>query len=97
MKEVAVTAVKAAVVARQDTLEFNAGSYATPKQNATAEDLPPRKLPGVQGGSDYPSITSNGQDRKSKILVDGKSEFGVTYPHRSIEKPLLRSWSTKRR
>ncbi len=72
LKEAVVTAVKAAVVARQDTLEFNAGSYAT-KQNATVEDLL-KKLPGVQVGSDG-SITSNGKT-VTKILVDGKEFFG---------------------
>ena len=50
LKEAVVTATKAAVVAKQDTLEFNAGSYRT-MQNATVEDLL-KKLPGVEVGSD---------------------------------------------
>ena len=41
--EAVVTAVKAAVVAKQDTIEFNAGSYHT-APNATVNDLL-KKLP----------------------------------------------------
>ncbi len=70
--EAVVTAVKAAVVAKQDTIEFNAGSYHT-APNATVNDLL-KKLPGVEIGTDG-SITSNGKTIK-KILVDGKEFFG---------------------
>lgn len=69
--EVVVTGVKAAVSARADTLEYNAGSFRT-KQNASVEDLL-KKLPGVEVGSDG-SITSGGKTI-SKILVDGKEFF----------------------
>ncbi len=72
LQEAVVTAVKAAVVAKQDTIEFNAGSYHT-APNATVNDLL-KKLPGVEVGSDG-SITSNGKSIK-KILVDGKEFFG---------------------
>ena len=72
LKEAVVTAVKAAVVAKQDTLEFNAGSYHT-APNATVNDLL-KKLPGVEIGEDG-SITSNGKS-VTKILVDGKEFFG---------------------
>lgn len=72
LSEAVVTAVKAAVVAKQDTIEFNAGSYHT-APNATVNDLL-KKLPGVEVGSDG-SITSNGKTIK-KILVDGKEFFG---------------------
>lgn len=72
LNDAVVTAVKAAVVAKEDTLEFNAGSYKT-RPNATVEDLL-KKLPGVEVGSDG-SITSNGKS-VSKILVDGKEFFG---------------------
>ena len=72
LKEAVVTATKAAVVAKQDTLEFNAGSYRT-MQNATVEDLL-KKLPGVEVGSDG-KITSNGKS-VTKVLVDGKEFFG---------------------
>lgn len=72
LNEAVVTAVKAAVVAKQDTIEFNAGSYHT-TQNATVNDLL-KKLPGVEVGTDG-SITSNGKTI-TKILVDGKEFFG---------------------
>lgn len=72
LSEAVVTAVKAAVVAKQDTIEFNAGSYHT-APNATVNELL-KKLPGVEIGSDG-SITSNGKTIK-KILVDGKEFFG---------------------
>jgi hypothetical protein len=71
LKEAVVTAVKSAVVVKQDTIEFNADSFKT-KPNATVEDLL-KKLPGVEVSSDG-SITSNGKS-VSKILVDGKEFF----------------------
>ncbi len=72
LKEAVVTAIKAAVIAKQDTLEFNADSFHT-APNATVNDLL-KKLPGVEVGSDG-SITSNGKTI-TKILVDGKEFFG---------------------
>lgn len=69
--EAVVTAVRAAVVAKQDTLEFNAGSFHT-NPTASVEDLL-KKLPGVEVGSDG-SITSGGKT-VTKILVDGKEFF----------------------
>lgn len=72
LKETVVTGVKAAVVAKQDTLEFNAGSYKT-HTNASVEDLL-KKLPGVEVGSDG-TIQSNGKS-VTKILVNGKEFFG---------------------
>ncbi|MDE7180917.1 MAG: outer membrane beta-barrel protein [Muribaculaceae bacterium] len=71
LSEAVVTAVRAAVVAKQDTLEFNAGSFHT-NPNASVEDLL-KKLPGVEVGSDG-SITSGGKT-VSKILIDGKEFF----------------------
>lgn len=71
LDEAVVTAVRAAVVAKEDTLEFNAGSFHT-NPNATVEDLL-KKLPGVEVGSDG-SITSGGKS-VTKILVDGKEFF----------------------
>lgn len=71
LQEAVITGVKAAVVAKQDTLEFNAGSYKT-QANASVEDLL-KKLPGVEVGSDG-SITSGGKS-VTKILVDGKEFF----------------------
>lgn len=71
LSEAVVTAVRAAVVAKQDTIEFNAESFRT-RQNSTVEDLL-KKLPGVEVGSDG-TITSGGKTIK-KILVDGKEFF----------------------
>lgn len=72
LKEAVVTAVKAAVVAKQDTIEFNADSYHT-APNATVNDLL-KKLPGVEVDQDG-SIKSNGKS-VTKILVNGKEFFG---------------------
>lgn len=71
LDELVVTGVKAAVVSKGDTLEFNAGSFRT-APNAAVEDLL-KKLPGVEVGSDG-SITVQGKTVK-KILVDGKEFF----------------------
>ncbi len=72
LKELVVKGVKTAVVAKEDTIEFNADSFHT-TENAMVEDLL-KKLPGVEVGSDG-SITSNGKTI-SKILVNGKEFFG---------------------
>ena len=71
LNEVTVTAVRAAVVAKEDTLEFNAGSYHT-SPNATVEDLL-KKLPGVEVGTDG-SLRTGGKSI-TKILVNGKEYF----------------------
>ena len=71
LNEVTVTAVRAAVVAKEDTLEFNAGSYHT-TPNATVEDLL-KKLPGVEVGTD--GSLSTGGKSITKILVNGKEYF----------------------
>lgn len=71
LSETVVTAVKTAVVAKQDTIEFNAGSFKT-QANSTVEDLL-KKLPGVEVGSDG-SISSGGKS-VTKILIDGKEFF----------------------
>lgn len=72
LKEAVVTGIKTAVIAKQDTIEFNADSFHT-SPNSTVNELL-KKLPGVEIGSDG-SITSNGKSIK-KILVDGKEFFG---------------------
>lgn len=72
LADAVITGVKAAVVAKVDTVEFNAGSFKT-QANATVEDLL-KKLPGVEVGTDG-SITSNGKTI-TKVLVDGKEFFG---------------------
>ena len=71
LAETTVTGVKAPIVVKEDTVEFNAGSYKTPP-NAVIEDLL-KRLPGVEVGSDG-KITANGKEIK-KILVDGKEFF----------------------
>ena len=71
LSELVVKGVKTAVVAKEDTLEFNADSFHT-TDNAVVEDLL-KKLPGVEVGSDG-SITSGGKT-VSKILVNGKEFF----------------------
>jgi len=72
LQEVTVTQEKPPVVIRNDTLEFNAGSFKT-KPNAVVEDLL-KKLPGVQVDKDG-KIKSNGEEVK-RVLVDGKEFFG---------------------
>lgn len=72
LDEVVVKGIKTAVIAKEDTLEYNAGSYHT-RQNATVEDLL-KRLPGVEVAADG-SITSGGKSI-TKILVDGKEFFG---------------------
>ncbi|HYF32376.1 MAG TPA: outer membrane beta-barrel family protein [Chitinophagaceae bacterium] len=72
LDEVAVVQEKAPVTFRNDTVEFNAGSFKT-KPNAVVEDLL-KKLPGVTVDKDG-KIKANGQEVK-KVLVDGKEFFG---------------------
>lgn len=72
LQEVTVTQEKPPVVIRNDTLEFNAGSFKT-KPNAVVEDLL-KKLPGIQVDKDG-KVKSNGEEIK-KVLVDGKEFFG---------------------
>lgn len=71
LKEAVVTGIRTAVVAKEDTIEFNAGSFHT-NPNATVEDLL-KKLPGVEVGKDG-SISSGGKS-VTKILVNGKEFF----------------------
>ena len=52
---------KAPVIIRNDTIEYNAGSFKT-KPNAVVEDLL-KKLPGVQVDKDG-KIKSNGEEVK---------------------------------
>ena len=71
LNEVLIKAVRPAVVAKQDTLEYNADSFHT-SPNATVSDLL-KKLPGVEVSSDG-SISSGGKSI-TKILVNGKEFF----------------------
>jgi hypothetical protein len=72
LKEVSVTAEKAPVTIKKDTVEFNAGSYKTQK-NDNVEQLF-KKLPGVDVDKDG-KITAQGKE-VTKVLVDGKEFFG---------------------
>lgn len=71
LKEAVVTGVMTEIKAKEDTIEYNAGSYRT-QPNAVVEDLL-KKLPGVEVGSDG-AITANGKTI-TKILIDGKEFF----------------------
>jgi len=72
LNEVVIRQERAPVTIRQDTIEFNAGSFKT-QPNAQVEELL-RKLPGVEVARDG-SIKANGQ-AVHKVLVDGKPFFG---------------------
>jgi len=72
LNEVTVTQEIAPVIIKQDTVEFNAGSFKT-KPNAVVEDLL-KKLPGIQVDKNG-TIKANGEEVK-KVLVDGKEFFG---------------------
>lgn len=69
--EITITA-EAPIMVKQDTLQFNAGSFAT-QPDANLEELL-KKLPGVQVDNDG-NITVNGKP-VSKILVNGEEFFG---------------------
>mgnify|MGYP001376735187 CR=1 FL=1 len=72
LDEVSLTASRAPITIKKDTLEFNAGSFNT-RQDANLEELM-KKLPGVEVDSDG-NITVNGKP-VSRILVNGKEFFG---------------------
>jgi hypothetical protein len=72
LNSVLVTARKAPITVKKDTLEFNAKSFNT-KADATLEDVL-KELPGVEIDKDG-KITVNGKE-VSKILVNGKEFFG---------------------
>jgi len=72
LDEVTLTASRAPITVKQDTLEFNANSFNT-RQDANLEDVM-KKLPGVEVDSDG-NITVNGKP-VSRILVNGKEFFG---------------------
>jgi hypothetical protein len=66
-----VTIERPPVTIRKDTVEFNAGSFAT-KPNAVAEDLL-KKMPGIQVDKNG-TITAQGET-VSRVLVNGKRFF----------------------
>ncbi|OJV12400.1 MAG: TonB-dependent receptor [Dyadobacter sp. 50-39] len=72
LNEVVIRQEAAPITIKQDTVEFNAGSFKT-QPNAQVEELL-RKLPGVEVARDG-SIKANGQT-VHKVLVDGKPFFG---------------------
>lgn len=72
LDDVVVMAERPPVVIKNDTIEFNAGSFKT-LPNALVEDLL-KKLPGVQVDKEG-NITVNGK-AVSRMLVDGKNFFG---------------------
>ena len=72
LQEVVVTATRAPIMIKKDTLEFNAGSFKT-RPDANLEDLM-EKLPGVEVDKDG-NITVNGKP-VSRILVNGEEFFG---------------------
>ena len=69
--EAVVLGKKPEVIVKDDTLEYDAGSFKT-AENAVIEDLL-KKLPGVEVAEDG-KITVNGKEVK-KILVEGKEFF----------------------
>jgi hypothetical protein len=72
IKEITVTGVKAPVTVKEDTVEYNAGSYTT-RPNATVDQLL-NKLPGVDVQNDG-NISVQGEN-VTRIFVDGKEFFG---------------------
>lgn len=72
LQEVVVRQESPPVTVKQDTLEFNAGSFKT-QPNAAVEELL-RKLPGVEVSRDG-TIKAQGQT-VNRILIDGKPFFG---------------------
>jgi len=67
-----VTVKQSPIIIKNDTIEFNAGSFKT-KPNALAEDLL-KKMPGIQVDKDG-NVKAAGEDVQ-RILVDGKRFFG---------------------
>lgn len=72
LEEVEIIKIVPPIVIKEDTIEFNAGSFKT-RENALVEELL-KKLPGVQVDREG-KITANGETVK-KVLVDGKPFFG---------------------
>ncbi|MBT0606688.1 outer membrane beta-barrel protein [Aequorivita echinoideorum] len=85
--DVVITATRAPITIKKDTLEFNAASFST-KANATVEDLL-KELPGVEVDAQG-NITVNGK-AVNKILVNGKPFFGddPTIATRNLTKDIV--------
>ncbi|MDR1527915.1 MAG: outer membrane beta-barrel protein [Dysgonamonadaceae bacterium] len=71
LQEAVIEGKKPEVIVKNDTMEYDAGSYKT-QENAVVEDLL-KKLPGVEVDKDG-KITVNGKEVK-KFKVDGKDFF----------------------
>jgi hypothetical protein len=71
LDEVKITAQAVAVQQKEDTTQFNAGSFKV-NPDATAEDLI-RKMPGMDLSSGAPKAQG---ESVGKVLVDGKPFFG---------------------
>jgi len=71
LEEAVIVGKAAEMVVRNDTIEYNAGSYKLQENSAVEELL--KKLPGVEVETDG-KITVNGKEVK-KFLVDGKEFF----------------------
>ncbi len=84
---ITITAKRAPVTIKKDTLEFNVASFKT-KKDANVEDLL-KELPGVEVDSDG-KITVNGKP-VNKILVNGKPFFGddPTIATRNLTKEIV--------
>ena len=87
LEGVVITANRAPITIKKDTLEFNAASFNT-KANATVEDLL-KELPGVEVDAQG-NITVNGKP-VNKILVNGKPFFGddPTIATRNLTKEIV--------
>lgn len=72
LNEVRITGEANPVTIKNDTIEFNAGSFKV-KENAMVEDLL-KKLPGVEVERDG-TVKAQGEEVKN-VLVDGKKFFG---------------------
>ena len=72
LKEVSINGEYIPIVFRNDTVEYNAGSFKTQK-GANLEKLL-KKMPGIEVDSDG-EITAHGE-KVNKIYVDGKEFFG---------------------
>lgn len=73
LDEVMITAERAPVTIKKDTIEFNAGSFKT-QENALVEDLL-KRLPGVEVDNDG-TIRAQGQEVR-RVTIDGKTFFGT--------------------
>jgi len=98
LSEVVVTANRAPITIKKDTLEFNADSFIT-RPDANLEELL-KKLPGVEVDIDG-NITVNGRP-VSKFLVNGEEFFGDDHriatknlPKEIIEKIQVMDTKTK--